>query len=149
MAYLDEREEMMLSYVEDTCLAREVQTDKLPLTPTIIVCGKLDFNWCVSFLCLDCEQYKMGECLLNVRVCFKRESVFERENILICICSCVSVSLPVPENVSGAQPFVSLMFCLVSFPFFFFFLGKSCFTATQFMLRLFRRTSPPLCHHWL
>lgn len=49
MAYFDEREEMMLSNVEDTCLAREVQTDKLPLTPTIIVCGKLTFDQCVSF----------------------------------------------------------------------------------------------------
>lgn len=53
MAYFEEREEMMLSNVEDTCLAREVQMDKLPLTPTIIVCGKLTFCWSFFFLCLD------------------------------------------------------------------------------------------------
>ncbi|XP_049437718.1 uncharacterized protein LOC125892035 [Epinephelus fuscoguttatus] len=39
MAYFEEREEMMLSNVEDTCLAGEIQMDKLPVTPTIIVCG--------------------------------------------------------------------------------------------------------------
>lgn len=49
LAYFDEREEMMLSNVEDTCLAGEVQTDKLPLTPTIIVCGKVTFCCCFSF----------------------------------------------------------------------------------------------------
>lgn len=49
MAYFDEREERMLSNVEDTCRVREVQTDKLLLTPTIIVCGKHGFDWCVSF----------------------------------------------------------------------------------------------------
>ncbi|KAK0133477.1 hypothetical protein N1851_031001 [Merluccius polli] len=42
MAYFEEREEMMLFNVEDTCLAGEVQMDKLPLTPTIIVCGNVD-----------------------------------------------------------------------------------------------------------
>lgn len=51
MAYFDDREEMMLSNVEDTCLAREVQTDKLPLTPRIIVCSKHGFD-CGVFLLL-------------------------------------------------------------------------------------------------
>lgn len=46
LAYFGERDEMMLYTVEDTCLAGEVQMDKLPLTPTIIVCGKLTF--CLS-----------------------------------------------------------------------------------------------------
>lgn len=52
---------------------------------------------CTCFCC--CEQYKLC-------VCFKRESVFERENIFVCICPYVSVSLSVPKNFSGAQPFV-------------------------------------------
>ncbi|XP_075884647.1 uncharacterized protein LOC142889856 [Nelusetta ayraudi] len=53
MAYFDEREEIMLSNVEDTCLAREVQTDKLPLTPTIIVCGQSCFTATRFMLCID------------------------------------------------------------------------------------------------
>ena len=31
----------MFHYVEDTCLAGEVDMDQVPLTPTIVVCGKL------------------------------------------------------------------------------------------------------------
>lgn len=40
-SYLDEKENVMFTYVEDTCLAEEVQMDQVPLTPTIVVCGKL------------------------------------------------------------------------------------------------------------
>ena len=47
MAYFEEKEEMMISNVEDTCLAGEVHVNELPLTPTIIVCGKLTFCWSV------------------------------------------------------------------------------------------------------
>lgn len=50
MSYFDENEDAMLFYMEDTCLAQEVQMDKVNLTPTIIVCGKLrTFESCVSF----------------------------------------------------------------------------------------------------
>lgn len=41
LAYFDERDDVMFHYVEDTCLAGEVVMDRVPLTPTIVVCGKL------------------------------------------------------------------------------------------------------------
>lgn len=41
LVYFNEKEESMFTYVEDTCLADEVQMDQLPLTPNIVVCGKL------------------------------------------------------------------------------------------------------------
>ena len=41
LSYFDEKEDAMFVYVENTCLAGEVQMDQLPLTPTIVVCGKL------------------------------------------------------------------------------------------------------------
>ena len=41
LAYFDERDDVMFHYVEDTCLAEEVVMDRVPLTPTIVVCGKL------------------------------------------------------------------------------------------------------------
>lgn len=41
LSYFDEKEDMMFCYVEDTCLTGEVQVDKVHLTPTIVVCGKL------------------------------------------------------------------------------------------------------------
>lgn len=37
LSYFDEKEEAMFSYVDGTCLAREVQLDQVPLTPTIVV----------------------------------------------------------------------------------------------------------------
>ncbi|KAG5263565.1 hypothetical protein AALO_G00266190 [Alosa alosa] len=40
LSYFDEKEDAMFFYVEDTCLAGEVQMDQLPLTPTIVVCGR-------------------------------------------------------------------------------------------------------------
>lgn len=40
LSYFDEKEESMFFHVDDTCLADEVQLEKVPLTPTIIVCGK-------------------------------------------------------------------------------------------------------------
>ncbi|KAK0152046.1 hypothetical protein N1851_006572 [Merluccius polli] len=40
LSYFDEKEDAMFVYVEDTCLAGEVQMDQLPLTPTIVVCGR-------------------------------------------------------------------------------------------------------------
>ncbi|XP_034538595.1 uncharacterized protein LOC117812099 [Notolabrus celidotus] len=40
LAYFDERDDVMFHYVEDTCLAGEVVMDRVPLTPTIVVCGQ-------------------------------------------------------------------------------------------------------------
>ncbi|XP_073717977.1 uncharacterized protein [Misgurnus anguillicaudatus] len=40
LAYFDEKEDVMFHYVEDTCLAGEVDMDRVPLTPTIVVCGQ-------------------------------------------------------------------------------------------------------------
>ncbi|CAI5686547.1 unnamed protein product [Oreochromis niloticus] len=40
LSYFDEKEDAMFCYVEDTCLAGEVQMDQLYLTPTIVVCGR-------------------------------------------------------------------------------------------------------------
>jgi len=40
----------MLCYVEDTCLAEEVQMDQVRLTPTLVVCGKYPvFSKCLVF----------------------------------------------------------------------------------------------------
>ena len=43
LSYFDEKEDVMFCYVEDTCLAGELQMDQVRLTPTIVVCGKLKF----------------------------------------------------------------------------------------------------------
>ncbi|KAL7826633.1 hypothetical protein AOLI_G00318420 [Acnodon oligacanthus] len=40
LSYFNEKEDVMFSYVEDTCLAGEVQMDQVQLTPTIVVCGR-------------------------------------------------------------------------------------------------------------
>ena len=53
LVHFNERDEMMLYTVEDTCLAGEVQMDKLPLTPTIIVCGKLTFSLSLVVVCVS------------------------------------------------------------------------------------------------
>lgn len=42
LAYFDEKEEIMFHYVEDSCLVEDVEVDKLPATPCIIVCGKFE-----------------------------------------------------------------------------------------------------------
>ena len=39
LSCFNENENAVFCYVEDTCLAAEVQMDKVPLTPTIVVCG--------------------------------------------------------------------------------------------------------------
>lgn len=41
LAYFDDKEDVLLQYVDNTCLAGEVDVDQFPLTPTIFVCGKL------------------------------------------------------------------------------------------------------------
>ncbi|RXN14525.1 Prolyl-tRNA synthetase associated domain-containing 1 [Labeo rohita] len=40
LSYFDEKEDVMFTYVEDTCLTEEVQMGQVPLTPTIVVCGQ-------------------------------------------------------------------------------------------------------------
>ncbi|KAJ8354112.1 hypothetical protein SKAU_G00216790 [Synaphobranchus kaupii] len=40
LSYFDEKEDAMFCYVEDTCLAGEVQMDQVHLTPIIVVCGR-------------------------------------------------------------------------------------------------------------
>lgn len=45
LSYFNEKEENLFHYVEDTCLAEEVQVENLPLTPCIIVCSKLIFSF--------------------------------------------------------------------------------------------------------
>ncbi|KAL6466697.1 hypothetical protein MHYP_G00245010 [Metynnis hypsauchen] len=40
LSYFNEKEDVMFSYMEDTCLAGELQMDQVQLTPTIVVCGR-------------------------------------------------------------------------------------------------------------
>lgn len=42
LAYFDEKEEVMFHYVEESCLVEDVDVDKLPATPCIIVCGEFE-----------------------------------------------------------------------------------------------------------
>lgn len=58
LSYFDEKEDMMFTYVEDTCLPEEVQMDQVPLTPTIVVCGKLT-------MCSLTQAYTAKLCLRN------------------------------------------------------------------------------------
>lgn len=44
LSYFDEKEDAMFHHVEDTSLAVEVQMDRIPLTPTIVVCGRSCFS---------------------------------------------------------------------------------------------------------
>ena len=45
LAYFDEKEENLFHYIDETCLAREVQLESLPVTPCIIVGEKLIFSF--------------------------------------------------------------------------------------------------------
>lgn len=49
LSYFDEKEDAMFSYVEDTCLAGEVQVNQVHLTPTIVVRGELIFFLSFSY----------------------------------------------------------------------------------------------------
>ncbi|XP_076581875.1 uncharacterized protein LOC143317885 [Chaetodon auriga] len=53
LAYFDKRDDVMFHYVEDTCLAGEVVMDRVPLTPTIVVCGQSCFSSRRMMLCVD------------------------------------------------------------------------------------------------
>ncbi|KAM9770937.1 uncharacterized protein LOC133168493 [Syngnathus typhle] len=53
LAHFGEKEENLLQYVEETCLAQEVQIEKLPATPCIIVCGSCCFSADTFMLSID------------------------------------------------------------------------------------------------
>ncbi|KAF7652892.1 hypothetical protein LDENG_00090940 [Lucifuga dentata] len=53
LAYFDKKEDAMFCYVEDTCLAGEVQMDQVHMTPTIIVCGQSCFSASRFMLSVD------------------------------------------------------------------------------------------------
>ncbi|XP_055010320.1 uncharacterized protein LOC129409166 [Boleophthalmus pectinirostris] len=53
LSYFDEKEESLFFYVEDTCLAEEVQLEQVPVTPAVIVCGTSCFSSTRYMLSLD------------------------------------------------------------------------------------------------
>ncbi|RXN38228.1 hypothetical protein ROHU_001312 [Labeo rohita] len=53
LAYFDEKEEVMFHYVEESCLAEDVDVDKLPATPCIIVCGTSCYTSKLFMLSID------------------------------------------------------------------------------------------------
>nr|XP_057907854.1 uncharacterized protein LOC131104559 [Doryrhamphus excisus] len=53
LSWFNEKEEAMFCYVEDTSLAVEVQMDQIPLTPTIVVCGRSCFSSTRFMLSVD------------------------------------------------------------------------------------------------
>lgn len=57
LAYFDEKEDVMFHYVEDTCLAGEVSMESVPVTPTIVVCGKLTSLTWVEDECLSEHEF--------------------------------------------------------------------------------------------
>lgn len=44
LSYFDEKEELLLHYVEEKSLTKDVELENLPVTPCIIVCGKYKFS---------------------------------------------------------------------------------------------------------
>uniref|UniRef100_A0A3B4CXI0 Uncharacterized protein n=1 Tax=Pygocentrus nattereri TaxID=42514 RepID=A0A3B4CXI0_PYGNA len=55
LAHFGEKEENLFHYVDTTCLAQEVLTEKLPATPCIIVCGSSCFTAGTFMLSIDQE----------------------------------------------------------------------------------------------
>ncbi|KAM9434070.1 uncharacterized protein Hap1MRO34_002798 [Clarias gariepinus] len=53
LSYFDEKEETLFHYVDETCLAKEVQVESLPVTPCIIVCGSSCFASRLFMLSID------------------------------------------------------------------------------------------------
>ncbi|XP_034545095.1 uncharacterized protein LOC117816833 isoform X2 [Notolabrus celidotus] len=53
LSYFDEKEETLFHYVEETCLAKEVQMESLPVTPCIIVCGSSCYASRLFMLSID------------------------------------------------------------------------------------------------
>nr|XP_020477510.1 uncharacterized protein LOC109972749 isoform X2 [Monopterus albus] len=55
LCYFDEKEESLFHYVEETCLAKEIQMERLPLTPCIVVCGTTCYASRLFMLSIDCK----------------------------------------------------------------------------------------------
>ncbi|KAJ8013127.1 hypothetical protein DPEC_G00050070 [Dallia pectoralis] len=53
LAYFEEKEEVMVHYVEESCLVKDVEVDKLPATPCIIVCGSSCYGSKTFMLSID------------------------------------------------------------------------------------------------
>ncbi|XP_051575974.1 uncharacterized protein LOC127453566 [Myxocyprinus asiaticus] len=53
LAYFDEKEEVVFHYVEESCLVEDVEVDKLPATPCIIVCGSSCYTSKLFMLSID------------------------------------------------------------------------------------------------
>lgn len=53
LSYFDEKEDVMFSYVDDTCLVGEVQMDQVPLTPTTVICGTVSILVILSHTCIN------------------------------------------------------------------------------------------------
>ncbi|KAK9967219.1 hypothetical protein ABG768_001627 [Culter alburnus] len=53
LSYFDEKEETLFHYVDETCLAKEVHVESLPVTPCIIVCGSSCFASRLFMLSID------------------------------------------------------------------------------------------------
>ncbi|KAG5285699.1 hypothetical protein AALO_G00006390 [Alosa alosa] len=53
LAYFEEKEEVMFCYVDETCLAEEVEFAEVALTPTIVVCGRSCFSARRMMLSID------------------------------------------------------------------------------------------------
>ncbi|XP_056441457.1 uncharacterized protein LOC130378875 [Gadus chalcogrammus] len=53
LSYFNKKEDAMFCYVEDTCLAEEIQMEKVHLTPTIVVCGQSCFSSRRTMLSVD------------------------------------------------------------------------------------------------
>ncbi|XP_057183314.1 uncharacterized protein LOC130549994 [Triplophysa rosa] len=53
LAYFDDKEEMMFHYVEECCSVEDVELDKLPATPCIIVCGSSCYTSKLLMLSID------------------------------------------------------------------------------------------------
>ncbi|XP_050923679.1 uncharacterized protein LOC108891394 [Lates calcarifer] len=55
LSYFDEKEENLFHYVDQTCLAKEVHVESLPVTPCIIVCGTSCYAARQFMLSVDCK----------------------------------------------------------------------------------------------
>ncbi|KAK2832573.1 hypothetical protein Q7C36_016035 [Tachysurus vachellii] len=53
LSYFNEKEDAMFCYLEDTCLAGEVEMNHVYLTPTIVMCGQSCFSSKRFMLCVD------------------------------------------------------------------------------------------------
>lgn len=59
LSYFNEKEDAMFCYVEDTCLAAEVEIYKVNLTPKLVVCGKFICLFLCYLIFLQCFTIRM------------------------------------------------------------------------------------------